>query len=335
MTSLIVGGLVALVAVVGLGLAWRRDQRRRAHEEAARRPEESLGPLQALLTDHADPDAPLLGEHVDPAEVTAASGGEAASTSMIGAATAGAASAGAASASAMPGRPGPDHLVDRMALWVRRRDASRKGTSIAIGALVLLAIGILAYPLLTDMYSHRLQNHLRKELSSGPKQSYAVGDALTRIKIPSLNVDVVVVQGTTTSALRAGAGHYVVTPLPCALGNVGIAGHRTTYGKPFHDLQKLNVGDTIVLQTPAGSCSYHVNKPPFSVKPSDVQVLDADPANPSTLTLTTCDPPGSAAKRLIIQATLDPTQSTTGSGQPATGSGQSTTDSGQLSPGSP
>lgn len=41
------------------------------------------------------------------------------------------------------------------------------------------------------------------------------------------------VEGTSASALRAGAGHYPDTSLLCQSGNVAIAGHRTTYGRPF------------------------------------------------------------------------------------------------------
>ena len=61
--------------------------------------------------------------------------------------------------------------------------------------------------------------------------------------IPALNVDTVVVEGTGATALRAGAGHYPNTPLPGEEGNVAIAGHRTTYGKPFANLDRLAVGD--------------------------------------------------------------------------------------------
>ncbi len=67
--------------------------------------------------------------------------------------------------------------------------------------------------------------------------------------------------------MRAGAGHYPDTPLPCEDGNVGIAGHRTTYGKPFANLDQLGPGDTIILETPIGSCTYEVTKQPFIVSP--------------------------------------------------------------------
>lgn len=103
-------------------------------------------------------------------------------------------------------------------------------------------------------------------------------------------------------ALRAGAGHYPDTPLPCQSGNVAIAWHRTTYGRPFHNLDLMKPGDTIVLETPVGTCTYSVNKDPLVVAPTEFSVLDPTPTG--TLTLTTCHPKNSAAQRLIVQADL-------------------------------
>jgi sortase A len=128
------------------------------------------------------------------------------------------------------------------------------------------------------------------------------GDSLTRLKIPSIDVDVVVVEGTDGTSLRAGAGHYSSTPLPCEQGNVGIAGHRTTYGRPFNHLDLVEVGDLIVLEVPIGTCTYRVTKRPFIVLPENIQVLAA--TDTPTLTLTTCHPKGSAKQRLIVQAEL-------------------------------
>ena len=99
------------------------------------------------------------------------------------------------------------------------------------------------------------------------------GDSLTRIRIPALDVDVVVVEGITPSALRAGAGHYPNTALPCEGGNVAIAGHRTTYGRPFGNLDQLKAGDKIELITPIGACQYEVAKAPFVTPPDDLSVI--------------------------------------------------------------
>jgi sortase A len=192
-----------------------------------------------------------------------------------------------------------------VALLARHRWARRSLGGLAAG-LVLAAAVVGAYPFLTDQYTHTLQTRLSKELVEGKtavayrKGKIAVGDSLTRIRIPKIGLDTVVVQGTTVSALKAGAGHYPQTPLPCDPGNVGIAGHRTTYGKPFADLEKLAVGDEIILTTPIGSCTYRVSTAPFPVAPTDTWVVD--PTKDPELTLTTCHPEGSARQRLVLHA---------------------------------
>ena len=191
---------------------------------------------------------------------------------------------------------------------IRRRRWARHSLSALSSVLLVVAVGMLGYPLYTNLYQGRVQSRLERELVSPDlEQAYragrlGTGDPLTRIKIPAISVAVVVVEGTTASALRAGAGHYPQTPLPCEAGNVGIAGHRTTYGRPFHDLDRLKVGDRITLVTPIGECTYVVQRAPFVTHPTDVGVIE--PTAQSTLTLTTCHPKGSAKQRLIVRALL-------------------------------
>ncbi len=187
-------------------------------------------------------------------------------------------------------------------LWLRRALSG-------LSALLLLSgLALVGYPLASNLWQGRLQDRLGRQLASPQlQQAYrdrkvGTGDSLTRLKIPDLGVDVVVVEGTTPSALRAGAGHYTTTALPCDVGNVAIAGHRTTFGKPFANLDRLKPGATVQLETPVGGCVYQVEKDPLVVAPSDVSVLDA--TSNRTLTLTTCHPKGSAAERLVIKATL-------------------------------
>ena len=192
--------------------------------------------------------------------------------------------------------------------FLRQHPWARRGLSLLSVALLLGAVGMLGYPFYTNLYQTRLQQRLDNQLVSPElEQAYrarqvGTGDALTRIKIPAIDVDVVVVEGTTASALRAGAGHYPTTPLPCEPGNVGIAGHRTTYGKPFTNLDRLQPGDDIILETPIGTCTYKVGPAPYVVSPKDTSVVAPTP-EPS-LTLTTCHPKGSARQRLVIRATL-------------------------------
>ena len=203
---------------------------------------------------------------------------------------------------ASPKGNGANFLLDAF----RTRPWAKRTVSVVSVLLLIGGVAMLAYPFATNLYQDRLQDKLSEQLASPLlKQKYrnraiGVGDSLTRIKMPAIHVDTVVVEGTTPTALRAGAGHYAQTPLPCEKGNVAIAGHRTTYGKPFADVDQLRVGDQIELNTPIGGCVYELKKPPFVVDKADLSVLKQ--TSDKTLTLTSCHPTGSAAKRIIVQA---------------------------------
>jgi sortase A len=129
------------------------------------------------------------------------------------------------------------------------------------------------------------------------------GESVARLRIPRISVDSIVVQGVTREDLRRGPGHYPISPMPGQVGNAAIAGHRTTYGAPFHNIDQLERGDIIFVRTVQGSFRYRVYEQRV-VSPSDVHVLDPDPARRATLTLTTCNPKYSAAQRLIVKAEL-------------------------------
>jgi sortase A len=192
---------------------------------------------------------------------------------------------------------------------LRTRPVARRLLSGFSVITAVIAIGLLAYPLATNYMQDRLQSKLAIQLRSPQaKAAYAAGhttegDALTRIVIPSIKVDTVVVEGTGASALRAGAGHYPNTPLPGEEGNVAIAGHRTTYGKPFANLDRLVPGEEVVLETPIGRHVYRVTKAPFVVSNTDFTVISQTPGH--TLTLTTCHPKGSASQRLVVKAEME------------------------------
>jgi sortase A len=192
---------------------------------------------------------------------------------------------------------------------LRVRPAARRILSGVSVLLAVLAVGMLAYPLYTNFYQDRLQSKLAIEFKADSTRrafvagETAIGDPITKISIPAAGLQpTVVVEGTGASALRAGAGHYPNTPLPGEEGNVAIAGHRTTYGKPFANLDHLKPGDEILLETPVGKYTYKVSKDPFVIQPTDFSVIAQTPGK--TLTLTTCHPKGSARQRLVIKAEL-------------------------------
>jgi LPXTG-site transpeptidase (sortase) family protein len=128
------------------------------------------------------------------------------------------------------------------------------------------------------------------------------GGVLGRIRIPAIGVDRYFVEGVGEDQLQEGPGRYPGSGLPGQVGNLAIAGHRTTYGAPFFELNHVRVGDKVILDVPQGRAIYTVLQPPFAVSPYDTNVL-ADFGD-ARLTLTTCDPPFWATTRLIVVAKL-------------------------------
>jgi sortase A len=126
--------------------------------------------------------------------------------------------------------------------------------------------------------------------------------AIAVISIPKIGLERTVVNGVTAADLRQGPGHYPQTVLPGEIGNAAIAGHRTTYGAPFNQLDELQPGDPIIVRTLNGTYTYKVSQTDI-VSPRDTAVLD--PSTDTRLTLTTCNPKYSAAQRLIVTAKLD------------------------------
>lgn len=123
------------------------------------------------------------------------------------------------------------------------------------------------------------------------------GDAIAKIRIPAIGVTRTVVESVALSQLKRGPGHYPETPLPGQKGNVAIAGHRTTYGQPFHNIDKVRNGDDIIFQTDQGTFTYKVTGT-IIVRPDQVEILEDKGDN--RVTLIACHPKYSAAKRLIV-----------------------------------
>ena len=146
-----------------------------------------------------------------------------------------------------------------------------------------------------------------------PRPEFATGDPVAHLEIPIIGVDEIVVSGVGVGELRNGPGHYPQTPLPGELGNAALAGHRTTYGAPFYDIDALMPGDEIIATTYAGRFVYRVTGAGV-VEPSDVSVVAAVPGY--RLTLTTCHPKYSARKRLVVTAELDVNASSPVTGAP-------------------
>ena len=198
-----------------------------------------------------------------------------------------------------------------------RRPGGRRAVSVLSLVLFVAGVAMFAYPVGTDVYSRYQQRELQERFSytdpvvvqAYKEKQVEEGASLTTLRIPKLGVEVVVVAGTTPRSLRAGAGHYSNTPFPGEAGNVAIAGHRTTYGRPLNRMDELEPGDVVELETPLAVHTYRAVEPfdghdnPWVVPPTDLSVV-APISTGSYLTLTTCHPKGSARQRLIMRFML-------------------------------
>ena len=128
------------------------------------------------------------------------------------------------------------------------------------------------------------------------------GQAIGRLEAPSIGLDVIVVEGTDAGDLRKGPGHYPLTALPGEGSTVAIAGHRTTYGAPFRNVDDLERGDRIDMKMPYGRLTYRVERTRI-VDPSAVGVVRD--VGHEQLVLTACHPLYSAAQRIVIFARLE------------------------------
>lgn len=167
----------------------------------------------------------------------------------------------------------------------------------------------------TGLSTAHAQNELRagierqidhpKPVSEAPPPGarQLAGTAYAVIQIPSIGLDMVVVEGTDYESLKKGPGHYPDTADPWdGKGRVGIAGHRTTYLAPFLSLDQVQPGDMIRLLTPYGKFTYTVTRNFILPEDTAGQVLDQT-AKP-TLVLTTCNPKYASSQRLIVEADL-------------------------------
>lgn len=244
----------------------------------------------------------------------------------------------------------PDRELKRRRRGSRARgDLVRTGvrgfgqTLITLGLIVLLFV---VYELwVTDLITAERQEDLTQELrevweddptvsgpdlpGGGPSQ-IPLGEGFAFIRIPAFGADYVkvVIEGTDPEELSQGPGHYVGSAMPGELGNFSLAGHRVGKGSPFLDLDRLQPGDAIVIETEQMWFTYRVLGDPATgdyetdpsgipgmqiVSPAETEVVNPVPgvedaqAEPiqAYLTLTTCHPKFSAQQRLIIHAGLD------------------------------
>lgn len=189
---------------------------------------------------------------------------------------------------------------------------------VTAGVLLLLFVGWQLW--WTDVTANRVQaatvHELTREFSTPgatgvTPEPVAFGKAFAIVRIPRFGAQYArpVLEGTSHDILDEGVGHYVGTAAPGAVGNFAVAGHRTTYGRPFHDIDTLVPGDLVVVETRATYSVYAVKRHVI-VAPTAVDVIAPVPEHPGVqptvawLTMTACHPKYSAAQRYVVFAQL-------------------------------
>jgi LPXTG-site transpeptidase (sortase) family protein len=133
-------------------------------------------------------------------------------------------------------------------------------------------------------------------------------DGQTWIVIPRLHLRMQIVNGVTNDRLALGVGWYTQTKKPGKKGNIGLAGHRTTFPAPFFFLDKIRVADSVILIVDNELHRYEVQAndlgEPYDVVQPDINIRVLADRGFDSLTLTTCTPIGTVEERLIVHAKL-------------------------------
>lgn len=220
--------------------------------------------------------------------------------------------------------------------------------------LVSTGLGLLCFVLVTVVWGDpftrigeasaqgRLDRQLAQEFTAGPQDGAlrtlsldpdltraaafrarkvtSGGGAAGRIRIADIGVTKVLVDGTGVGDLKKGPGIYSYGGFPGMGRPVGVAGHRTTYGAPFLDIDKVERGRQIVVDMPYGRFTYTVTCTKI-IEPDDWSILQPGAAaacgprgggrpracsrtNCEHLVLTACHPKYSAAQRIALFARL-------------------------------
>ncbi|GLX40282.1 hypothetical protein Sros01_63550 [Streptomyces roseochromogenus] len=151
----------------------------------------------------------------------------------------------------------------------------------------------------------------------GPAPAPAREEAYAVLRVPRLGLTVPVAQGVDKPTVldKGYAGHYPGTAQPGAAGNFALAGHRNTHGEPFRYINRLRVGDELLVDVRGRRYTYVVGKVLDETTERDTGVIAPVPHSTvrpgagyteagSYITLTTCTPEYTSKYRLVVWGTL-------------------------------
>jgi sortase A len=199
-------------------------------------------------------------------------------------------------------RPGRSKLILKAGSW-RPNEFLAKPKLLAnkrqiVAYLLIVTGGVLCAGVLgTYTWMYWKQRSLLKEWN----EELATRQSMTKLWIPRIKLEDVVLEGVGAESLLLGPGHMENSVEPGMPGNAVIAGHRDTF---FRQLHKLRQGDDIYVQRDGHRFRYKVTARKI-VQPTDLSVLKS--SDKSQLTLITCYPThaiGPAPERLVVVATM-------------------------------
>ena len=202
------------------------------------------------------------------------------------------------------------------------------GMILIIGGLIIMSIPFIGDTYMqakrNEMYTEYLQQLEQKEADSNfvsekivqkasdkneekeeeeVSYSFKEDEVMGKIKVPSIGVDLLVIEGESKENLKLGATHMLGTAYPGEVGNCVIAGHRNyTFGSMFNRLGEVKLNDQIHLEIGEYEYIYEVDEIEV-INPDNLDVLK-QPMNEKRLTVLTCHPIHVGNKRLLIKAKL-------------------------------
>ncbi|WP_436794940.1 class E sortase [Actinospongicola halichondriae] len=121
------------------------------------------------------------------------------------------------------------------------------------------------------------------------------------LEIPAIGLSQTLFEGVTLTAINRGPSHWPGSAMPGEVGNVVVAGHRTTYSKPFWALNELVPGDELIFTIDGTETVYVLDRTEI-VYPTDIHIIEQ--THERTATLFACHPRGSARQRIVGHFTI-------------------------------
>lgn len=129
-----------------------------------------------------------------------------------------------------------------------------------------------------------------------------LGVTVGRIQIPAIGLDEPIREGVHLSVIDRGVAHWAGTAEAGGVGNMVLAGHRSTKTAPFHDLDHLQPGDSITVTGFDGRSAEYQVRETIIVTPHDIWIVEQ--TDVPMVTLFACHPKRSARQRIVVRAEL-------------------------------